>query len=180
MLTKFSERHLASPSLKNEVFAHAQKKLVPSTFSTSWHGIKFALVFVLASQLMTSLNWSRDFVSGNFWSVNYTSDMLPKWWCQLLNPFIKGYHWSTFQLHVVYWSWDSAEGGCIPHSTNNVYSSTYKGLMNFNYSSNREKLTKPVTFIKYLTCVVWKTSGISCIKFIESSKNLLIVIFVSN
>ena len=37
----------------------------------------------------------------SFWSVNNISDTWPRWWCHVLSPFIKGYHWSKFQLHSI-------------------------------------------------------------------------------
>ena len=48
-----------------------------------------------------------DFVSNSFWSVNYIPGTWPEWRCHLLSSFIKGYHWSKFQLHTTYGSGDS-------------------------------------------------------------------------
>ena len=35
------------------------------------------------------------------WSVNNISGTWPQWWCYVSSPFIKGYHWSKFQLHSI-------------------------------------------------------------------------------
>ena len=62
------------------------------------------------------------FLSG-FWSINCTLLRLPKWRRNVSSSFAKGYHWSKFQLHIIYGSWES--------STNHVCtkSPTYEGLI---------------------------------------------------
>ena len=111
MLRKFSWKHFACISFHftitviNYWASFTRKKLVSYSFSTSWHDMKFKLK--LGIPLGKDVDRQRHQLNHmalpkkSFWSINDISGTWPQWWCHVLSPFIKDYHWSKFQLHSI-------------------------------------------------------------------------------
>ena len=147
IMTKFPYKHLAFSSLNCEVTAHAQTAISPNhswftdqvlnkknyfvqffqhpAIAESW---KLNLGYPLANKI----DWRRyqlDYATLScigFWSVNYTLDTWPEWWCRLFFLLPRAITSPSFNLIPI-------TGNEIPPSMNHV----------FKKSSYAKDYTKP-------------------------------------
>ena len=125
MLKKFPEKHFRTPKLKVKSICTCTN----FNFSMPWSSN-----LQQEHPLTNEVDWWRhqpdhmSLAENDFWSVNYILVIWSNRWCYLSYLFLKGYHWSKFQLHTIYGSYVSRR--VDTSSMNHICkkSSAYKGL----------------------------------------------------
>ena len=94
------------------------KKISPFHFSHSWHRMKLKVILGMPLDwyhwLVKSSTWSSDFFSKPCLVLRLHLRYVVEWRCHISSPFSTTYHWSKFQFHAIWRSWNFRKGKCRP------------------------------------------------------------------